>query len=297
MTAESAKAQKSRIWTVVELIRWTTGYLEEKGFEDARLQVERLLAHVLNCDRVGLYLQFDRPLTPEELGSFKVLLKRRLAREPLQYVLGECDFHGIHLKVDHRALIPRPETEQLVDRCLDLFAGRRPARVLDVGTGSGNIVLALAEAWPEAEFVAVDLSREALALAVENAQALDLANRIRFLEADVFSGEFVERVGRGFDLVVSNPPYVRPEEWSALQPEISRYEPRLALVAGPDGLHFYRRLAAIARGLLKKGGWLAVEIGDDQATNVRAIFEASGLQELATYQDLAGKDRVVIGRV
>ena len=296
MTATGSKAQKRQVWTVVELIRWTTGYLEEKGFEDARLQVERLLAHVLGCDRVGLYLQFDRPLTPEELGSFKTLLKRRLAHEPLQYVLGECEFRGLRLKVDRRVLIPRPETEQLVDICLNLFAGKAPARVLDVGTGSGNIVLTLAMEWPQTEFVAVDVSPGALELATENAKALGLEGRVRFLQADVFANEFPRRVGGEFGLVVSNPPYVRPDEWPTLQPEITQYEPKEALVSEPDGLRFYRRLAELGPQLNSEDGWLVVEVGDSQAADVRAIFQTKGFAEVTVHRDLAGRDRVVAGR-
>ena len=297
MTAVAKQAQGKQIWTVVELIRWTANYLKEKGFGDARLEVERLLAHVLGCDRVGLYLQFDRPLTPEELARFKALLKRRLAHEPLQYVLGETEFHGLRLRVDRRVLIPRPETEQLVDVCLEIFGPGPRARVLDVGTGSGNIVLALARSWPKADCVGADISAEALAVAEENARLNGLEDRVRFVRADLFSQDFADRVGRGFDLVVSNPPYVRPDEWEGLQPEITQYEPREALVAEPDGLAFYRRLALLAPKLLRSNGVLAVEIGAAQAAEVREIFGERGLQQIELHRDLAGRDRVVVARL
>lgn len=282
-----------KTWTVIEVLRWTTKYLTGKGFQSARLEVERLLASTLGADRVGLYLQFDRPLSPEELTEFKAKLKRRLRHEPLQYILGECEFLGLKLIVDRRALIPRPETETLVEVCTELLAKRHPDRFVDAGTGCGNIAIALAKAWPDARGLALEISQDAVNLARENAAQHGVEERLTFVVGDIFDDFLLVEYEHGFDLIASNPPYVPPAEWDRLPPEIRENEPKNALISKPDGLTFYRRLADVASGTLRSGGLLAVEIGVGQADAVRGLFAAANLHSIRIHKDLAGINRVV----
>ncbi len=295
MRTESAFPRPS--CKVLELVRWATDYLTGRGIENARLDVERMLASTLGTDRVGLYLQFDRPLTAEELSDFRSLLERRAQREPLAYILGEWEFFGLPLRVDRRALIPRPETERLVEVCLSRVDRHMAIRFVDLGTGCGNIAAALAANCPEAVGWAFDISKEAARLARENLHLLGVGERICVAVADMrkcplrIAGE-----ESGLDLVISNPPYVRPEDWPTLQQEIVRYEPRDALVAEPDGLAYYRAIARVAKHTLRRGGMVAVEIGADQAGEVTRILQDQGLTCVEVHKDLAGRDRVVTAR-
>ncbi|MDZ7374029.1 MAG: peptide chain release factor N(5)-glutamine methyltransferase [candidate division KSB1 bacterium] len=293
-TSRTTQEQK---WTVLSLVRWATSFLAEREIENARLEVERMLAHVLGVDRVGLYLQFDRPLNERELRAFRELLRRRARREPLAYVLGEWEFFGLRLKVDRRVLVPRPETERVAEVCLDILETEREVRFLDLGTGSGNLAAAIAVHRPLARGWAIDVSKEAAELARENLRALGVADRVHVAVADMRRAPFpIAKGDRGYDLVVSNPPYVRPEEWPTLQKEITNYEPRQALVAEPDGLSYHRAVARVASHVLKPGGAVVVEIGADQAGEVCAILRSQGLEQIQVVRDLGGRDRVVSAR-
>ncbi len=275
-------------WTVLKVLKWTSSYLAERGIDSGRLDAELLLADLLQLDRVGLYLNFDRPLTAEELGHFRERVGRRARREPLQYILGRAEFWSLSFRVGPAVLVPRPDTEVLVEEAL---ARALPAaRILDVGTGSGAIAVALAHELPTARLTAVDLSEAALAIAEQNAHDNGVAERIGFSRADLHAlpeGEF--------DLVIANPPYIAEAEFAGLMPEVRDYEPQLALAGGADGLDAYRALARQAPRLLAAGGWLLVEIGAGQAAAVQELLAAAGLEEGFTRDDYAGLPRVVGG--
>jgi release factor glutamine methyltransferase len=272
-----------------EVLRLSAGYLSEHGSPTPRLDAELLIGHVLGLPRIELYTNFDRPLAEPELAACRALLERRGRREPVAYILGRWGFHGLDLAVDGRVLVPRPETEVLVERCLALLDGHEAPRVADVGTGSGAIALAIKAARPDAALTATDVSPDALAVARANAAALGL--EVELVEADLLSG--VE--GR-FALVASNPPYIGQLEMAGLEPEVAEYEPRLATVAGPAGTEVLERLAAAAPAALERGGWLVVECGAGQAETVRGMLAAAGAAETFAEPDLAGIDRVVGGR-
>jgi release factor glutamine methyltransferase len=260
--------------------------LHEVGVPSPRVDSEHLVAHVLGLTRSGLYAS-DRLLSEDERRRLRELVSRRLAREPLAYVLGEWGFRRLMLNVDARALVPRPETEVVVERCLVHLEGIAEPRVLDVGTGSGAIALALADEVPRARVVAVDLSEDALALARENLARADVSGRVELRRSDLLAG-----VAGPFDLVVSNPPYVPAAEYDSLQPEIRLYEPYGALVG--DGV--WRQVAREARRALAPDGWLVLECGDGQAAEVCAGLTALGYEAVLTTQDLAGRERVVEAR-
>ncbi len=272
--------------TIGEVLRRSTDHLVRKGVEQPRVDAERLLAQALGMERVELYMHLDRPLTPSELEDARALLARRAAGEPLQYVLGEWGFRRLTLRVDARALIPRPETETLVERCLALLDGAKAPRVLDVGAGSGAVALALADEHPGARVTAIDVSEEALSLARENAKRTGLA--VELACHDLFAG----LPGDGWDLVVSNPPYVRDDELASLAPEVVDWEPGLALV---DRGHTEALVRGAAQAL-RPGGALVVEAHEDGASGVAALLDREGYVAVRTTKDLAGRDRVVEGR-
>jgi len=277
--------------TVLEIIKKTTEFLEKRGVENPRLNAELLIGHGLGLKRMQLYIQFERPLAEAELEKIRPLVKRRANREPLQYVIGTTEFSGLTLKVDRRALIPRPETENLVEMLKTRFAGAPPRRVLDLGTGTGAIVLALAVAWPEALATAVDLHGEALALAGENAAAAGVAARVRFIRSDWFGAL---PAGEKFDLIAANPPYLSDEETAAAQPEVRDFEPESALSAGPDSAAEIVRIMRGAREWLAPAGLLAIETGIAQHARLLALAAECGYAPAESRRDLTGRDRYVL---
>jgi release factor glutamine methyltransferase len=265
--------------TLAEVLRAATEFLQRKGVDSPRLDAELLLSHALGLSRLELYTQHDRPLTDAERAAARELVERRGRREPLAYVLGEWGFRRLVLKTDPRALVPRPETEVVVERALALLAGVEAPRVVDVGTGSGAIALAVAQERPDARVTATDASAEALALARENAERLGLD--VAFLETQLLDG-----LEGPFDLVVSNPPYVRADELDSLQPEL-RWEPRAALV--DDG-----QTEALARGAPRVlRGWLVLECHERRARDVATRLSEWGYRSVTISDDLAGRPRVV----
>lgn len=273
--------------TIGDVISRTTGYLEGKGVEHPRLDAELILAHALGLERIALYQHHDRPLTEDELARARPLVERRGRREPLAYVLGEWGFRRLLLKVDSNVLVPRPETEIVVERCLALLAGKESPAVLDIGTGSGAIALSIAAEHPGARVVATDISQGALNVARENAERTGLADRV-----ELRLGHLTAHVGGTFDLVVSNPPYVPPGDWDELQPEIRLYEPREAVI----GVGQTAAVARRALPLLVPGGWLVLEVGDGQAQEVADELGSLGYADVRISPDLAGRERVVEGR-
>ena len=272
--------------SIGEVLRLSTEHLAAKGSDTPRLDAERLLAKAMGLERIELYTAFDRPLTQPELAAARELVARRARREPLQYVLGEWGFRHLTLTVDRRALIPRPETEILVERALDLVAGLDRPRVLDVGTGSGAIALAIADEHPGAVVTGLDSSTDALALAAANVARTGLA--VELAGHDLFEG----LPGGPWDLIVSNPPYVEAADLPGLEPEVRDWEPHGALSA--DGA-----VEAVARGavaVLGRGGALALEVGAGQTGGTAALLEELGFAEVRVTRDLAGHDRVVEGR-
>ncbi len=293
--AKAAPPPPGEPWTVLGLIRWSADWLANRGVDEARLQVEHLLAHVLDADRLGLYLHHDRPLSGEELARFKPLLRRRAAREPLQYILEKASFRGLELKVDRRGLIPRPETEELVDHVLSWSESHSESThdVLDVGTGTGAIALSLRSEGRYGRVVAADVSPQALALARENAQA----NGLPDVEFRLQSGVSGLGPDERFHVVVSNPPYVADADWPHLQPEVRDWEPAVALRGGPAGLDVIRSLVEEAPRHLHRGGLLALEIGHPQAEAVRSLAQRSeALNDVRIVRDLGGKNRFLLAR-
>ncbi len=279
-------------WRVVDIIKSSTDFLEKKGVPNPRLDAESLLGGVLKKNRLELYLYFDRPLDNQELSRYRDHIRRRGLREHLQHILGETGFMNLVLKTTPAALIPRPETEVLVESAVSLMR-KHPARILDIGTGSGCIALSLAQELPEARVLAVDISSEALALAKENAALNDL--HLSFQTIDILSS--LPKIESRFDLVVSNPPYIAPAEKPFLQQEVREYDPELALFDQADGLTFYRRFADILPDLLTPGGQFLFEFGGkSQEQNILAIFADKGYHDLEIIQDYNGDPRVICGR-
>jgi release factor glutamine methyltransferase len=279
--------------TVLEVIRRGSEYLAGKGVDSPRLNAEELLAHLLNLPRLQLYLNFERSLTPAELEGLRTVLKRRGRREPLQHILGTVSFCGLQLAVGPQALVPRPETELLAEEAVRYLRSlsAHAARVLDFGTGSGCLAITVAVQVPAASLVALDLSAEALDLARRNAAHHQLGSRICFVGGDGFAALPPDG---GFDLIVSNPPYIPSPEIPRLQPEVRDFDPHLALDGGPDGLGFYRRLAQEAPAWLLPAGRLMVELGDDQAAAVTHEFSRQNWIVEPVIQDYSHRPRVLV---
>ncbi len=280
------------VWTILRLMRWSGAYLEEKGVERGRLDAEHLLAHALGTERLELYLQFDRPLTAAELAAFRPLLRRRAAREPLQYIVGRAAFRQLDLAVDRRVLIPRPETEELVEAVLKWAADRTDAAALDLGTGSGAIALSLAHEGPFRRVVATDASVDALEVARSNAEGVVGGERVEFR-----LGSFFEPIeaGERFDVVVSNPPYVAERDAATLQAEVRDFEPPSALYSGADGLDALRVVTQGAGAVLAEGGLLALEVGEGQTGPVGDLLAGTGeFDGVEFHRDLAGRQRIVL---
>jgi release factor glutamine methyltransferase len=277
-------------WTTLKLLGWTQGYFAQKGIDSPRLTAEVLLAHALSCDRVRLYLDFDKPLGEEELSAFRELVRRRAEREPTAYLIGEKEFYGRPFRVDARALVPRPETELVLEAAL----GALPAdgRALDLCTGSGVLGVTLALERPGSQVVATDLASEVLELARDSAARLGAGN-VAFLAGDLYDPVAPDQ---RFDVIVSNPPYVPRGELDTLPPEVRR-EPRLALDGGEDGLAISRRIVAGAPARLRPGGALVLEMHESHLDALPAICLDSGFARAEARRDLAGLPRLVVAHM
>lgn len=283
----------SGVWSVLELLRWTTRHFASKGIETPRLDAECLLAHALGASRIALYVDFEKPVSPEERARFRELVRRRAnERVPVAQLLGQKEFWSLSFKVSRDVLTPRPDTETLVEVALrHLPDAARSDRVLDLGTGSGAIALAIAKERPNARVTATDLSSAALRIARLNADELHIGVGLRFLEGSLFEPVSEEQ----FELIVSNPPYLARGAWQSFPPEL-RHEPEEALFGGEDGYEVLRPLVAQAKQRLAPGGWLAVEVDPGQASTVAAWCVEAGLEEVEVVCDLARRPRVVTGR-
>ena len=281
-------------WTVLKLLRWTAGFFEEEGVtETPRLDADLLLGHVLDFDRIELYTQTETIVDDEPRQTFRQLVKRRAAGEPVAYLVGTRSFWQLELDTDDRALIPRPETEVLVERALELLAEGEPKRVVDVGTGTGAVALALASERPAIRVAATDLSADALALARQNVEKAGLDEQIALYQGDLLDA--LPAASKPVDLIVSNPPYVPEASRDDVMVDVRDFEPEDALFAGPEGLSVLRRLIKQAADRLVDGGWLAVEIGHQQGEAVADLFADAGFQEVDIRQDYGDRDRVVSG--
>ena len=278
--------------TIREIKERTETFFESKGVPNARLDTDTLIAYSLGMKRLELYLDLDRPLTEVQLAALRPLVKRRAEREPLQYIVGTVDFCDMELKVDRRALIPRYETEELVELVSEALT-ENPKQILDLGTGSGALALALANKYPKASVDAVDVSAAALSLATENAAALGLSARVTFYE-----GSWWCPLGLGeqrYDLIVSNPPYLTNKEMATAEPEVVDHEPHSALVSGADGLDDCRLIFKNAASHMQPGGLLALETGIAQSEALDALAAAAGLQG-ESLEDLSGRPRFYFAR-
>ena len=286
--------QPPTVWTIQALLKWTADYLRTKGIESARLESEVLLAHVLNCPRIELIARSLEQPAEADRAKFRELIRRRVEGWPVAYLVGTKEFYLLKFEVSPAVLVPRPETETLVMEALRLLKPLKGPTVLDLGTGSGCIAVSVAHQKKDARVTATDISPDASDVARRNAERHGVADRITFLQGDLLAAV---PAGSTFDLVVSNPPYVTPTELAALTPDVREHEPRLALDGGPDGLAFYRRIAAGVGPLLKPGGWLLVEIGATQDEAVRALFAERAELELGpTLKDGHKLPRVVTAR-
>jgi release factor glutamine methyltransferase len=295
MNDQAPVTQDNSQWTIIKLIRWATSYLQSHDIDSPRATGEILLAHALQLNRIDLYLKYDQPLVADELQKFKSLIKRRINREPVAYILGVKEFWSLDLAVNENVLIPRPETECVVEVALDQLAqktSRPPQRILDLGTGSGAIVLALASQQPRHLYFASDRFRSAVETACRNAGRHDLGRKIHFFVGDWLSSLTGARPG--FDLIVSNPPYIPSREIGGLQPEIHQFEPIAALDGNQDGLGCYRTIVASAHNHLNPGGVLLLEIGHGQREDIRQLAVDCGRYEgFSCSKDYSGYDRVV----
>ena len=277
--------------TLLEILQSTTAYFEKRAIESPRLNAEHLLAHSLGRKRIELYLEFERTLTEAELTPLRELVRRRGQGEPLQHLLGSVEFCGRTFLCDQRALIPRPETEELVEQILRSTIDHEPSTILDVGTGSGVIALSLAAELPKAEVHAVDISEDALALAARNAKELGLENRVHFARSDLLA----QTAGK-FDLIVANLPYVPTSDRTSLSREV-RHDPETAVFGGEAGDEIIRRLIAAATTRLRPGGLLALEIGIGQAEALSSLFVRKRLQRYFSATRLCGCDTIPLCQV
>ncbi len=279
----------SKTWTVLNLLETTSRYLTEKGMSSPRLDAELLMGRVLNMSRVQLYCAFDKPLSNIEIDAYRSFVKRRAKGEPVAYLLGEKEFYSLPFYVDRSVLIPRPETEHLVDRALEILAAKPESHVIDLGTGSGAIAIAVAAHCPAVDIAATDISPDSLFVALKNAEKQALDTRIRFVQGDLFASE------KGpFDLVLSNPPYIDKNDCARLMPDVLDFEPPDALFAPESGLGVIRRIIEEAPERCADGATMLMEIGYDQADRVLSIVENTARYKSASLiKDYSGKRRIL----
>lgn len=279
-----------KVWTLIELVNWTSGYFKKNKIESPRLTTELLLCHLLNCDRIQIYTNYDKPIMPIELGQYKKLIQRVVANEPVQMIIGKTAFRNLEIRVDDSTIVPRPETELMVEEILKVTKDAN-INILDIGTGSGCIALSLAKQLKSARITGIDIAEKSIALAKLNAEINSIEN-VTFLVADVYKYSFDSK----FDVIVSNPPYINKDEYLKLPPEILNYEPKHALTDGEDGLSFYRFFASKFVTMIKPNGSFFLEIGWNQANEIVRIFD-SNLYRIELLKDWNNISRIVKGRL
>lgn len=285
-------AVPAETWTIQRILEWTTGFLKQKGVESARLEAELLLAHARHCQRIHLYAHFEDVVPEDQRTRMREMVQRRAKREPLAYIVGSKEFYGRNFEVGQGVLIPRPETETLVDVCLDYMPKEAAPRLIEVGFGSGCIAVTLARQRTRCRVTATDQSPAAMEFARRNVLKSGVADRVELLEGDCLL-PLRDADAASFDGLVSNPPYIRQDEMATLQPEVGLHEPHAALVSGIDGLDLVRRIVADAPRLLKPGGFLAMELDPAQCAIVAELLRSSGFDAVRMTRDLSGRERVV----
>jgi release factor glutamine methyltransferase len=258
------------------------------------MNAELLLSHILECKRLDLYLRFNQPLNTSETDTYREFITRRGEFEPYQYIIGEEEFYGLKFFVDKNVLIPRPETEILIETILESVPDGDEIKILDIGTGSGNIPISLAVSIPESKIISIDISEEAIKVAEKNRDLHDLKSRVGFIKSDILT-ESLEKYNNTFNVIVSNPPYIDKKEVQTLQNEITKYEPEIALTDYDDGLKFYREISKKSLSLLAENGILFFEVGAEQSEDVKKIMVDNGFQNIEIKEDLSGINRVVFG--
>jgi len=281
--------------TVLEALTKSTEYLEKKGIESPRVNAEIMLAHILNCKRLQLYLSFDKPLKEDEQNTYREFLQRRGNREPVQYITQNVEFYGINFEINNSVLIPRQETEILVETVLKNIDKENLIDILDIGTGSGNISISLAKHLPNSKISAIDSSNSALDIAQKNSKNNGTDEQIFFLNYDILNPNNI--FGQQFDLVVSNPPYISKEDFNNLEPELNKFEPSIALTDFSDGLNFYKIICQKSKSLLKNNGKLFFELGEGQFEKVKEIMEENNFGNIIFVNDYQNIKRVIWGNL
>jgi len=280
--------------TVLESLELSSQFLEKKGIESARMNAELLLANILECQRLDLYLRFNQPLNKIETNTYRDYITRRGNFEPYQYIVGDVEFYGLKFFVDKSVLIPRQETEILIETILEKYPKDDELKILDIGTGSGNIPISLAMNLPESKVISIDVSQDAIKIAEQNRELHDLKSRVGFIKSDILTDN-LEKYNNTFDIIVSNPPYVKNEEFETLQKEITEFEPEIAVTDFDDGLKFYKEISNKSKALLKENGMLFFEVGKEQVEDVKEIMRENGFQNIEIQKDLSEIERVVFG--
>ncbi len=281
--------------TVLESIKLSTTFLEKKGVESPRANAELLLAEVLNCKRLELYLSFDKPLKENEINDYREFLRKRGMRIPLQYILGYVDFYGYKFFVDENVLIPRPETELLVEQIIIDNSNKNKLRILDIGSGCGNISIILADKLIDTDVIGIDISEAAIIVSEKNRDASLKKENLNFIKFDILNDD-VENLGK-FDLVVSNPPYISLKDYNGLEPELKNYEPKISLTDDSDGLTFYKKIISVSKQLLNTNGQIYFEIGKGQHNFINELMIENGFSNLKIIKDYSGVERIIKGEL
>ena len=274
-------SKKEKIWRLIDILNWGEKYFKEKVFDNPRIEIEALLQHIIGCKKIDLYLQFENTVTPENLIILRGLIKRRVNREPMQYIIGSSEFYGRKFFVNQDVLIPRPETEKLIDVSINILSKKENPIILDVGTGSGCIGVTIALEIPFSSVIAIDISNSALSIAKKNADTYGLKN--------------IQDINHTADLLISNPPYISQEEIPDLMIDVKNFEPMVALTDNSDGLEFYRKFSNIIPQVVKKNGVTILEVGrGDHPERVKEIFSKAGYDNIESVRDLNKDTRVLV---
>ena len=283
-------SKKEKIWRLIDILNWGEKYFKEKSFDNPRIEIETLLQHIIGCKKIDLYLQFENKLNTENLIILKSLIKRRVNREPMQYIIGSSEFYGRKFFVNQDVLIPRPETEKLIDVSIDILSKKENPIILDVGTGSGCIGITIALEIPSSSVIAIDISNSALSTAKKNANIYGLKN-MQFINLDIFSQD----INHTADLLISNPPYISKIEFPGLMIDVKDFEPMVALTDNSDGLEFYRKFSNIIPQVVKKNGITILEVGrGTHPEKVKEIFNKAGYDNIESVRDLNKDTRVLV---